>query len=591
MEKAGDGVMGSAAAAVMGPAGATALRFTPASDPLQWRPALLRSAGPGRWALANITVALFYCTLGWAVSQFFSKYGIFPSPIWLPSSIAVIAAMLGGWRMFPGIFAGSLVANYALFDPTAIEAVAISVGNALGPLVAVAALARLRPEAGLFNRLRGVVAFIACAIILHPAISAAGGTLTLHFAEGLPTAALPGVWIKWWLSDSGGTLFFAPALMLWLNMEREAIPRSDSLIVRDPVFWVLVGLSGALLVVPLPIEGAIRWSSAFLLVVPLTWIALRISLRAAYTLISIVSVIASAGAVAGFGPLHGEGVGNPMQLAGVLVVLLALNVLTVIALVAERRAAEEANRLKSMRLASASHDLRTPLNAIIGFSDVMKNQVLGPIETPRYREYVDHIYDSAHVLLDIIDDILDLSRIEAGRHDIAPELLDAGALARSCVEIVSIKAEAGGVKLSLEAGPDATVFADQRALRQILLNLMTNAVKFTPGGGTVTVRVAPASRREIVFAVTDTGIGMSAEDIEVALQPFGRIAQNGVPSEKGTGLGLPIAQRLAELHGGRLTIDSKPGKGTTIRVILPSVARPLGEDAGEPPAAARGGWR
>ncbi len=557
-----------------------------AEQPNAWCPLPLRGAGPLGWTIANLVAALSYCTLGWAVSQFFSKFGIFPSPIWLPASIAVIAAMVGGWRMFPGLFLGSLIANYALFDPSAADAVAISVGNALGPIVGVALMRRLRPEAGLFNRLRGVVAFIACAIILHPAITAAGGTATIMLENGLPLAAAPGIWIKWWLSDSGGALFFAPALMLWLNMEREAIPRAETVIVRDKVFWILVALSGALLAVPLPIDGPIRWSSAFLLVVPLSWIALRISLRAAYTLISIVSVVASAGAVAGFGPFQGEGVTNPMQLAGVLVVLLALNVLTVIALVAERRAAEEANRLKSMRLASASHDLRTPLNAIIGFSDVMKNEVLGPIDTPRYREYVEHIHDSAQVLMDIIDGILDLSRIEAGRHDIAPELLDAGEIARSCLEIVSIKAGESGVRLDLDAEPDATVFADPRALRQILLNLVTNAVKFTPEGGTVTVGVTAAPRRGTVIAVRDTGIGMTQDEVEVALQPFGRIEQTGgTGGEKGTGLGLPIAQRLAELHGGRLTVESIPGQGTTISITLPA-ARRHQADAGDTPVAA-----
>ncbi len=554
-----------------------------------WRPALLLSAGPGRWAVANLAVALFYCTLGWAVSQFFSKYGIFPSPIWLPASIAVIAAMLGGWRMFPGIFLGSLIANYALFDPTALDAIAISLGNALGPLVGVAALRRLRPEAGLFNRLRGVVAFIACAVVLHPAITAAGGTLTVMLANGVPAAAAPGIWIKWWLSDSGGALFFAPALMLWLNMEREAIPRADSVIVKDATFWILVALSAAMLVVPLPLDGPIRWSSAFLLVVPLSWIALRISLRAAYTLISVVSVMASAGAVAGFGPFQGEGIGNPMQLAGVLVVLLALTVLTVIALVAERRAAEEANRLKSMRLASASHDLRTPLNAILGFSDVMKNELLGPIETPRYNEYVEHINDSAQVLMDIIDDILDLSRIEAGRHDLAPELLDADEIARSCLEIVSMKASERGVRLTLDAEPDTTVYADPRALRQILLNLITNAVKFTPEGGTVAVEVHPASRKGTVVAVTDTGVGMAPDEVEVALQPFGRIETVAGAAEKGTGLGLPIAMRLVELHGGRLMVESVQGRGTTIRVTLPSAPRPLASDPGDGAVAVRGG--
>jgi signal transduction histidine kinase len=207
----------------------------------------------------------------------------------------------------------------------------------------------------------------------------------------------------------------------------------------------------------------------------------------------------------------------------------------------------------------------------------MKQEVLGPIDTPRYREYVEHIHDSAQVLMDIIDDILDLSRIEAGRHDIDPAVHDAGDIARSCLEIVSMKAGEKGVRLDLDAEADTPVFADARALRQVLLNLITNAVKFTPDGGTVTIRVEPHGRRGTVFAVRDTGVGMSPEDVEVALQPFGRIAQAGRAPEQGTGLGLPIAQRLIELHGGRLTVDSAPGKGTTVRVTLPATPRTLSE--------------
>jgi two-component system, cell cycle sensor histidine kinase PleC len=537
-----------------------------------WRPDFLRGAHPGRWILANLAVAVLYCTLGWAVSQFFARYGLFPAPVWLPASIALVAAMMGGARMLPGIFLGSFVANHVLFDAPLLQVTLVSLGNAAGPVLGAAALRRMRPEAGLFNRLRGVILFIAFAIMLHPAITASGGMLTLYMIQGLDYAILPGIWISWWLSDSGGTLFFAPAFVLWLGMEREAIPRPAGRVFSDRLFWALITVVLLLLVIALPVHGTIRWSFPFLLVVLLSWIALRISLRAAYTLISVVAVTASAGAVAGFGPFGSEEAGNPMQLVGVLVVALALNVLTIIALVAERRAAEEANRLKSMRLAAASHDLRTPLNAILGFSDMMRKEVLGPIETPRYKEYVEHIHGSGEVLMDIIDEILDLSRIEAGRQDMAPEAVDGHELARTCLQIVSLKAAEKEIRLILEAVPGATVFADAKALRQILLNLIANAVKFTPPKGSVTVRIRESAKGDSIIEVADTGIGMSPEEIEIALKPFGQVAQAEVTTERGTGLGLPIAHRLAELHGGRFQITSAPGKGTTVRVTLPAAA-------------------
>ncbi len=549
-------------------------------DMSRWRPEILRDAGLLAWGVANLAAAALYCTLGWAVSQFFAKFGIFPAPIWLPASIGIVAAMIGGVRMVPGLFLGSLVANYVLFAPPLGEAVLISLSNALGPVLGAEALRRLRPDAGLFNRMRGIAAFVVCAVILHPALTATGGALTVLAYAPSGELAFPGLWLQWWLSDSGGSLFFAPALLLWLGMEREELPRNSEAMARDWTFWTLVVLSVAMLVTSPPLEGAIRWAFPFLLVVPVSWIALCVSLRAAYTLIVTVSVMASAGAMIGFGPFREDGIANPMQLVGVLVVLLALNVLTIVALAAERRAAEAANRAKSARLASATHDLRTPLNAILGFSDIMKREVLGPLATPRYREYVGHIHDSGRMLMDIIDNILDLSKIEAGRHDVAPGILDAEAVASSCIEIVSLKAQERGIRLSFDAEPGIAAYADEGALRQILINLIANGVNYTPAGGGVTVRLGISAQGETVLSVADTGVGMTAEEVEIALQPFGRIARANAAPEKGTGLGLPIAQRLAELHGGTLTVDSQPGVGTTVRVTLPPSPAHLAERSG-----------
>lgn len=312
------------------------------------------------------------------------------------------------------------------------------------------------------------------------------------------------------------------------------------------------------------------------------------SLRAAYSLIFFVSAVASAGTVAGYGPFQAEGISNPLQFVGVLIVLLALNVLTIVALIAERRAAEESSRFKSMFLASASHDLRTPLNAIIGFSDMIRSEVLGPVGNPRYREYVEHIHDSSRLLLNITDDILDLSKIEAGRREIAPTLLDGRAIAEACLNVVAIKARAKGVTLSVEADDSVRIYADNVALRQILLNLLSNAIAFTPAGGRVTVRIAGESHGGAAVEVVDTGIGMTADDIEVALQPFGQIDRTSPAHGRGTGLGLPISVRLTELHVGRLTIASAPGQGTTIRATFPPPAAP--EPSLRPRAVGRAGY-
>jgi len=249
-------------------------------------------------------------------------------------------------------------------------------------------------------------------------------------------------------------------------------------------------------------------------------------------------------------------------------------VLTIVALIAERRAAEQSSRSKSMFLASASHDLRTPLNAIIGFSDMIRSEVLGPVGNPRYREYVEHIHDSGKLLLNITDDILDLSKIEAGRREMAPTMLDGCEIAEACLNVVAIEATAKGVALGVEAEHAVRIYADNMALRQILLNLLSNAITFTPAGGRVTVRIARENGGGAAVDVVDTGIGMTADGIEVALEPFGQIDKTSQPRGRGTGLGLPISVRLTELHGGRLTIASTPGKGTTVRATFPPPSPP-----------------
>lgn len=525
-------------------------------------------AAGGRWIGANLVVLIGYCVLGLAVSRFFARYGLFPAPIWLPASIGVVAAMAGGLRVFPGLFAGSLIINYLVFDPPLAEALMISVTNSLGPIAGAALARRFRPRAGLFHRLSGVAIFIGCNVLLHPALTATGGTLALAIFQPIGTHQLPAIWLNWWLSDSGGALYFAPALLLWLKIEPEALPQAHAPDRYAFLVWAGVAAVAVALFALLPIQTPVRLVLPFLLVIPLSWIALRTSLRAAYSLVSLVSVVACAFTVAGFGPFQGQDLVNPLQLVGALVVLVSLNVLTVVALVAERREAEETSKVKSMFLASMSHDLRTPLNSIIGFAEMMRDETWGPIGNERYRGYVGDIRASGLLLQAIINDLLDLSKIEAGKRDLKCETLDGRKLAEECRAILKPKADEKGIAISIEAGARAPVYADDLALRQILINLLSNAVKFTPAGGHVAVRILSLGGGTAV-EVADTGVGMDEKGIAKALEPYGQIGEPVGAGDRGTGLGLPIALRLTELHGGRLSIVSAPGQGTTVRATFP----------------------
>jgi len=253
-----------------------------------------------------------------------------------------------------------------------------------------------------------------------------------------------------------------------------------------------------------------------------------------------------------------------------------------------RRQAEEANRTKSEFLANMSHELRTPLNAILGFSELMGKATLGPLGNPKYEEYARDINDSGRHLLALIQDILDLSKIEAGKLELDEEDIDVARAIRSCMVLVKERARNGGVKLLTDLPDDLpALHADERKLKQILVNLLSNAVKFTPTGGSVTVKAWFRPDSGFVIQVADTGVGIALEDIPKALTPFGQVDSRLDRKYEGTGLGLPLTKSLIEKHSGSLDLQSEVGAGTTVTVRFPPermVPRPEVAATGYPAA-------
>lgn len=237
----------------------------------------------------------------------------------------------------------------------------------------------------------------------------------------------------------------------------------------------------------------------------------------------------------------------------------------------EKIRAEEANRSKSEFLANMSHELRTPLNAINGFSEIMSGEMFGPLGHERYKGYVQDILGSGQHLLSLINDILDMSKIEAGKMQLQPEPLDPSALIEQCVRIMRARAEEKDITLTVDGDPLPEIEADPRALKQVLLNLMSNAVKFTPEGGKVMVRTFDAADG-VVLQVADTGIGISEEDLPRVGRPFEQIENQHSKKHQGSGLGLALSKSLIEMQGGTLRIDSQLGKGTTVSFSLPATA-------------------
>ena len=234
----------------------------------------------------------------------------------------------------------------------------------------------------------------------------------------------------------------------------------------------------------------------------------------------------------------------------------------------EKTRAEEANQAKSKFLANMSHELRTPLNAIIGFSEIMESGMFGPLGAEKYLEYCSDIRDSGEYLLDVINDILDMSKIEAGRIRLDFEDLNLDSLLTEAMRVVSARAQDKQLDLVARISPELNLRADRRALKQIALNLLSNAVKFTPAGGRVSVR-GRATDHCIVLSIADSGIGIAKEALTKLGRPFEQVESQLTKSHQGSGLGLAIAKSLVELHGGRMRIRSTLGKGTLVVVRLP----------------------
>ncbi|MFY8107271.1 MAG: sensor histidine kinase [Elstera sp.] len=236
-----------------------------------------------------------------------------------------------------------------------------------------------------------------------------------------------------------------------------------------------------------------------------------------------------------------------------------------------REEAEAANTAKTAFLANMSHELRTPLHAILGFSETIKRASFGPIQPPRYGEYIDHIHQSAEHLFSLVEDLLSLTRIEARQYTLNETRLDLAAPCRFAADLLRAKAEAGGIKLVLGEAPvpPVVLFADLRTVRQCVLNLATNAVKFTPEGGEVRITWGLNPNGEAELSVTDTGIGISPEEQTAIFDPFYQVDNGLSRHHTGAGLGLPLVKSLIELHGGRVALESRAGEGSRFTLTFP----------------------
>lgn len=513
--------------------------------------------------------------------------------IWPPTGIATAAIFLLGWRAWPALCIAAFVTTFTTGAPVAF-ALATAVGNPLQAVTARLLLTRSRDVDPSFRRVSDVVRFALLGAAVSPAASATIGAGSLCLTGMAPWAAYPATWGIWWLGDGMGVLLVAPLILTWRTNRAPycagALMEAATLLLCLVI--VGVGIYGG------AIEPSIVRPLSYLGFPLVIWAGVRFGRSGATQAIAMLATAAIWGVAHGSGPFTHSGlITHLANLYAFLGVLAVVGLVLAAALdersesraalqaahdeleerVEERTAAlrlakedaEAASRTKSQFLASMSHELRTPLNAVIGFSEIIKDARMGPLD-PRYRSYGENIHAAGSHLLGVINDILDLSKIVAGEALLNEDLVEIEPLVAACLRMIRERARVAGVELDEGVPPDLPpILADERRLKQILLNLLSNAIKFTPAGGRVLI-AAELSEDGLEISIADTGIGMLPEEVPIALQSFRQLDGPLNRRYQGTGLGLPLAKMLTELHGGALQIETQPAIGTTVTVRLPA---------------------
>jgi signal transduction histidine kinase len=515
------------------------------------------------------------------------------SAIWLSNALLIVAALKVHRRLLPGIFlvgfvgltAGGLV---AADNPP--DLVVLPLVNLIEVAAVVLPLIRLGMAAD-FSTPRALMVFYSLALGPAGMLSATLAAAYFSFAYGLPFWSLAP---HWYLGDALSLVILVPPLaaLRWADLAGlfSGTQWKGSLL-------LIAALLGAIGI----IDAAHGFPLAFIFF-PLILLMTLVRGFAGGT-VGLLMVAAYLSYMVAFGTFGDALKYHPLReqivVLQIFAAVMSFTVVAVGAVLEHRRrleagmaealnqakdlreealvakdAAEKANRTKSMFLANMSHELRTPLNAIIGFSEIMQAEMFGKLGDTKYSDYTRIIHEAGGHLLELINDILDMSKIEAGKFEIERKRLNIGEMVTDCLSLMEERARTAGVTLAAD-GPSAGLWveADRRALKQILLNLLSNAVKFTPAAGSVTVAVCEATgghgRPVCRLAVRDTGIGIPAEAVSRLGNPFVQLRDGADRAHKGTGLGLALVRALTEMHDGALKIDSVLGAGTTVTVELP----------------------
>ncbi|HXB52229.1 MAG TPA: ATP-binding protein, partial [Rhizomicrobium sp.] len=497
-------------------------------------------------------------------------------------ALALILILGDGW-LVPVLAAGTLGGMIAKLASSAapFDLVITPCVTTLTVLIVYLAARRLIGTRIDFRAWRQLVGYIALSTLLS-CVSATTFTLAI---DGMGRPHLTTYWQAWFIPTALSYVIFTPVMMLLATAERRVLAGN----------WKrLAGCMALMLPVLLSNFLPIRVPLLFITPMALLIVTLVTGLEGTALGLILTQLVLTGATTLGYGAsaISYLSLGYQLYFVQVFMAILIAVMLPVAAAIAERiklrdsmeqalqreaqvnialraseqrardmaQEAQQANHAKSEFLASMSHELRTPLNAILGFSEIIKSELYGPLGHAKYAEYAEDVFKSGAHLLDLINDVLDLSKIDAGKMELRETIFPLRELFDDTMLMVADKAK-GHVRIALAGDAQISVMADKRLLKQILLNLLSNAVKFTPDGGTITLDAQAMAHGGIAINVTDTGIGMSEDQIQKAFSHYGQIDSKIARTHQGTGLGLPISQSLARLHGGDVIANSTPGEG------------------------------
>ncbi len=522
--------------------------------------------------LVNLVVAVTYWLAAKFIWEFFDLFNMLPAPIWPSAAIAVCASYEYGWKIAPGLFLGAFLANWSEIDFDVLTSLGIATMNTVAPIWMTTLLkSKFKLKSPFVRSVYDSLVFIVFGVLAHAALSASGGILSLLVFSSIEIGNPLEVWTRWWIATSSGILLLFPMLsLIWPGHLRNFI-RSLNL-EYGLIFLITVAFTSSIYFY---IEAHQLYLSglSMTLIIPISWVAIRFGFFASHVLIFVNTCIAAVATVYGYGPYYLPQ--NSSLMANFMLMTLSFIFLSFLIssltyeLKRAKDKAEAADKTKSEFLATMSHEIRTPMNAIMGMSELL---AMSPLNQTQ-QKHTEILIKSSESLLELINDILDLSKIEAGHMKLHPAPVNMREYIFGCCSIMKHRAKIKDIEFEVKISKDfpEQIEIDAPRLRQILANLVSNAIKFTESGK-VSLSIRTNKEKNIMIAkVKDTGIGLTAEEQEIIFDRFTQVDSSVSRKYEGTGLGLAITSKLVKLMGGQIKLTSTKNVGSEFTVRIPFV--------------------